>query len=110
MTTGDLDCIDRALSVLVIHDGYSTGAKSAALRFNSQIQEERSRFECARATHEHARAVSLVVEIELRASAVMYEVERERIVRLWNIRLRPRVARGDNRSAHEEMKLERPVQ
>ncbi len=85
MTTQDLDCIDRALSVLVIGDGYCAGAKSAAQRFNSQIQQERSRLKCARATHEQARRVSPDVEIELRASAVMYVVERERIVRLWSI-------------------------
>jgi hypothetical protein len=96
VTTEDLDCIDRALSLLLIHDGYSAEAKSAALRFNSRIQQERSRFEGARAMHEQGRAVSPDVEIELRASAVMYTVERERIVRLWKIPLRAPVhARGD---------------
>jgi hypothetical protein len=88
MTTEDLTGIDRALSALVIHDGYSAGAKSAALRFNAQIDEERSRFERARAIHERAGAVSPDVEIELRASAAMYLAERERIVRRWRIPLR----------------------
>ncbi len=44
MTTEDLDRIDLVLSALVIHDGYSAEARSAALRFNSQVQQERSRF------------------------------------------------------------------
>jgi hypothetical protein len=95
MTTEDLNRIDLALSALVIHDGYSAGARSAALRFNSQVQHERCRFEHVRAAHGQVSTVSPDVEIELRAAAAMYVVERERIIRVWSIPLRARLARRD---------------
>ena len=94
MTTEDLDRIDLALSALVIHDGYSAGARSAALRFNSQVQQERARFQRVRAAHDDVSTVPPDVEIELRAAAAMSGVERERIVRVWRIPLRARLA-GD---------------
>jgi hypothetical protein len=88
MTSEELDSIDHALSALAIHDGFCAGAKAAALRFNARVQQERSRCEGARATHEQARAVPADLEIELRAAAIMYVVERERIAARWRIPLR----------------------
>ncbi len=88
MTNEDLDGIDRALRVIVVPDGYSAGAKDAALRFNARLHEERSRFERARATYEETHTVSAQLEIELRASAAMFAVERERLVRFWRLPLR----------------------
>jgi hypothetical protein len=93
MTTEDLDRIDHALSALVIPGGSCPDAQNAALRFNSQLEQERSRLRRARATHEQARVVSPDVEVELRAAAAMYALERERIARRWNISLREAVAR-----------------
>ena len=90
MTTEDLDCIDHALGEIPILHGFCAGAKGAALRFNSQVQLERARCEDARATHDQAGAVSPDIEIELRAAAVMYSAERERIASRWGILLGPR--------------------
>jgi hypothetical protein len=89
MTTEELDCIERALSALVVHDGYSPGAKRAALQFNSQLERERSRLlGRARLTQGEAHGVSSELEIELRGAAIMYAVERERVAQLWRLPLR----------------------
>jgi hypothetical protein len=92
MTSEDLDCIDGAFSALVVDESCSAGAKSAALRFNARIEQERSRFSGAGATRARAGEVSAELEIELRAAAAMFAVERDRIVRLWRIPLRARAA------------------
>jgi hypothetical protein len=92
MTTEDLDCIDRALSMLVVHPTCSLEAKSAVLRFNARIQPERSRLGSARAMQQEGCAVDPSIEIELKASAVMFAEERNRVVRLWRIPFRYAVA------------------
>ena len=94
MTTQDLDRIDRELSALDAQGASCAEAKRAALRFNAQLEQERARLKGARATQGRARPIPMKLEIELRAAAVMYGVERERVVRRWNIPLRARVARG----------------
>lgn len=85
MTIEELENIDRALSLLVVADGCSADARTAALRFNSRLAAERLRFEGVRAAHQQARPIAPELEVELRASAAMFTDERERIVRLWRI-------------------------
>jgi hypothetical protein len=88
MTPEDLAQIELALSPLDIHDGYSAAARSAALQFNTQVERERARFEEVRAAAGPAGAIPPSVEVELRATAAMYLVERARLVRVWRIPLR----------------------
>ena len=89
MTMEELDCIERALSALVVQDGFSPGAKQAALQFNSQLERERSRLlGGARAGQGDAGGFSSELEVELRGAAIMYAVERERVARLWRLPLR----------------------
>jgi hypothetical protein len=89
MTVEELDCIERALTALLTHDGCSPGAKQAASQFNARLERERARLlGGARPTQGDAGAFTSELEIELRGAAIMYAVERERVARLWRLPLR----------------------
>jgi hypothetical protein len=87
VTNEDLDGIDRALSPLVLGVGNTAQAIDVATRFNASVEQARSSLAAARAAHEQGRSVDSDVEVRLKAYALMFAGERERIVRDWAISL-----------------------
>lgn len=87
MTIEDLDRIDRDLKVLVVRPADTARARNIALTFNAEVQQARARLACVRTTHAESRVISPELAVELEAYAVMYAVERERIVRQWGLAL-----------------------
>jgi hypothetical protein len=81
MSIMELDGIGHALKPLVVSDACSSYVKDAVRRFNARLGQERARLEGARATREQSGSVPLEVEVALKAYAVMFAVERERMMR-----------------------------
>jgi hypothetical protein len=85
MTDEDLDCIERALVPLAVGEHLSARVKSIASQFNAQVDAARARVAAAREAAARAGSISSEERNELRAYAVMYSEERERLVRQWGI-------------------------
>jgi hypothetical protein len=91
MTLEELEAIDRALSMLVVVEGDSKRAKSEVMRFNTELQKGRARLASVRSAMQGS-TVPAELEVELRAYALMFARERERIAELWGMPLSRRVA------------------
>jgi hypothetical protein len=102
MTTEELDAIAATVRALMVDDPtrpartrnaakrltqQSEFAKSAVHRFNLQVEVQRLLLERARAKHDAGERVPADLQVELRAAAVLYSVERDRIVRSCGLRL-----------------------
>ena len=83
MSSAELDRIEGMLTPLTVSDGCSDDAKDAVRRFNAKIEQERSRLGAARATLGESGSLPSDIAVALRAAAVMFTVERERIVRRY---------------------------
>ncbi len=81
MTNVELDRIETALRPLAVSEACSSEVKDAVRRFNVHLEQERSALDSARATCREFGSVSLELDVTLKAMAVMFTVERERIVR-----------------------------
>ena len=81
MSNDELDRIDVTLRLLSVPEICSPHAKAAIGRFNARIEQERSRVHVARASLGDSGSLPLDLEVVLRAAAVMFTVERERIAR-----------------------------
>jgi hypothetical protein len=100
MTTEELDGIASAVRGLMVDDSVRpAGTKRAAQqlarwefatravqRFNVQVEAQRLLLERARAKHDSGERVPDELQVELRATAVLYGVERDRIVRSLGLR------------------------
>jgi hypothetical protein len=85
MTHEDLDRIERTMVPLAVGEHLSARAKSIASQFNVQVDAARARIAAAREAAARAGSISSAELNELRAYAVMYAEERERLVRQWGI-------------------------
>jgi hypothetical protein len=77
--------------MLVVDEGDSKRAKSEVTRFNAELQQGRARLASVRSAMQGS-SVPPELEIELRAYALMFAKERERIADLWGMPLSRRVA------------------
>jgi hypothetical protein len=91
MTLEELEAIDRALSQLAVDEGDPARAKNEVKRFNAELQKGRARLASVRAAMQGS-SVPPELEVELRAYALMFARERERIAELWGMPLSRRVA------------------
>jgi hypothetical protein len=80
MSDTELDRIERLLEPLAASEACSPHVKEAVRRFNASVEQERSRLDAARAAYRESGAVPVEVAVALQAVAVMYSVERDRIV------------------------------
>jgi hypothetical protein len=62
-----------------VSEACSSEVKDAARRFNVRLEQERSALDSARAAYREFGSMSLEVDVTLKAMAVMFSVERERI-------------------------------
>jgi hypothetical protein len=83
MSPEELDRIDQALRSLNGGTETPSEAWDAIQRFNAEIERQRAAVAAARLA---AGAVRPEVEVELRAAAVLYADERERLVRRFRLR------------------------
>ncbi len=81
MTPDELDRIDSAFRALAVREGDSAHARLAVRRFNAEIERQRAAIAAARAGKE----LTPQSEVELRAAAVLYTDERDRIVRRFGL-------------------------
>jgi hypothetical protein len=79
MTSEELCHIDAELRPLSISVECCDDAHAAVGRFNARIEHERTRLHDARASLDGTGSLPLDLEVVLRAAAVMFKVERERI-------------------------------
>jgi hypothetical protein len=83
MSPEELDRIDGALRILNGGSETPSEAWDAIRSFNAEIGRQRAAVAAARTA---AGAVKPEVEVELRAAAVLYADERERLVRRFRLR------------------------
>jgi hypothetical protein len=84
MTSAELDHLHGALKPLVVSSAPAQ-ARDAVRALNLELERARAQVAAAREVHGRTGAVSVEVETQLRAYAVMYAEERERVVRHWGI-------------------------
>lgn len=84
MTSEDLDGLDAALKPLVVSAAPAL-AREAVRVLNAELEAARAQVAAAREVHSRTGAISVEIETLLRAYAVMYAQERERLVRHWGI-------------------------
>jgi hypothetical protein len=84
MTSEELDRLDGALKPLAVSSAPAQ-ARDAVRALNGELERARAQVAAAREVHGRTGAISAEVETLLRAYAVMYAQERERIVRHWGI-------------------------
>jgi hypothetical protein len=81
MSLEELDRIEHELKILSMADARAD-ACDAIQRYNTEIERHRATIAAAR----QAGMVRPEIEVELRAAAVLYAVERERLVRRFGLR------------------------
>jgi hypothetical protein len=84
MTSEELDRLDGALKPLVV-SAVPAQAREAVRALNVELERARAHVAAAREVHRRTGTISLEVQTQLRAYAVMYAQERERVVRHWGI-------------------------
>jgi hypothetical protein len=84
MTTEELESLDGALKPLVVAAAPAQ-ARDAVRALNVELERARAQVAAAREVHSRTGAIPVEVETQLRAYAVMYAQERERVVRHWGI-------------------------
>ncbi|HET9597435.1 MAG TPA: hypothetical protein VFP65_17735 [Anaeromyxobacteraceae bacterium] len=81
MSPEELDRIEHELKILSAAEA-RPDACEAIQRYNAEIERHRAAIAAAR----REGAVKPEVEVELRAAAILYAVERERLVRRFGLR------------------------
>jgi hypothetical protein len=82
MTAEELDRLDEAFRALSYRETDPAPARVEVQRFNAEIERQRALLASARA----GEALTPQREVELRAAAILYANERDRIVRRFGLR------------------------
>jgi hypothetical protein len=81
MTAEELEVMDRAFRLLAVRENDSAAARLAVRRFNAEVEQQRAMLATARS----GKLLTPEGEVELRAAAVLYAEERDRIVRRFGL-------------------------
>jgi len=83
MTAEELDRLEKAFRALAFRETDPAVARLEVQRYNAEVERQRALLASAR----NGEALTPQSEVELRAAAVLYANERDRIVRRFGLRL-----------------------
>jgi hypothetical protein len=83
MTAEELDRFDKAFRALACRETDSAPARMEVQRYNAEVERQRALLASARAGEQ----LTPQSEVELRAAAILYANERDRIVRRFGLRV-----------------------